>query len=230
MSSEGVGAGGGAGARAPQPHKLKPMFAFLVLAAGGLTGVLAMSALIANEMVPVHDSTPAAESVPELAVVACPDSGPVLALADSGQRMLVTGRSADGAWFRVHVPGPVGQHGWAPAPALTVDGDSETLPIVACGSEPTASASPTATATPTASPTPSPTPPPQLPATPAPTPTPTPRPAPTATPTPLPTRPPPTATPTPTPRPTPTRNPSSVIPPSTPTPAPALGASRYGSR
>ena len=72
----------------------------------------------------------------DLAIVACPDSGPLLALADPGQSMLVTGRSADGAWLRVHVPGPVGNHGWAPAAALQVDGDVDELPTVACGVEP----------------------------------------------------------------------------------------------
>jgi hypothetical protein len=104
----------------------------------GLTCVLVISTLVACGT-PSDTATPAApsaEPAADLAIVACPDSGALLALAEPGQQMLVTGRSADGAWLRVHVPGPVGNQGWAPAEALQVDGDLEELPTVRCGAEP----------------------------------------------------------------------------------------------
>jgi hypothetical protein len=47
--------------------------------------------------------------------------------------MLVTGRTADGAFLRVYVPGPAVDEGWAPAAALEVDGDVAGLPTARCG-------------------------------------------------------------------------------------------------
>lgn len=209
MSADGVGGGRGIGTRAPQAHMLKPMFALVVLVAGGLSGVLAMSALIASGVVPVQGAQPSTEPPGELAIVACPGSGPALALVDPGQRMLVTGRSADGAWLRVFVPGPAANDGWAPAFSLNLLADGAALPTGDCEAY-TQTATPVATATESAMPTPSPTPTPQ-PATapPTPLPTPTPRPA--------------TAAPTPSPTPTPTSRPTRTPETPTPSPTPTLG-------
>lgn len=103
----------------------------------GLTGVLVIGALAAcgtasDTAAPI---SPSAQPAGDLAIVACPGSGALLALASPGQQMLITGRSADGSWLRVHVPGPIGNEGWAPADAFQVDGDPETLQAVRCGAE-----------------------------------------------------------------------------------------------
>jgi hypothetical protein len=147
------------------------------LAAGGLSGVLAMSALIATGVVAVG---PAPAGPQALALVGCPGSGSVVAVAQPGDQMLVTGRSADGAWLRVYVPGPASD-GWVPASTLNLLADGAGLPVAGCveaavvpptavpatatptvppTATPTATAKPTAkpTAAPTASPTPTPNP------------------------------------------------------------------------
>jgi len=228
MSKEGIGDRRSAGAPAPGSRKLKPLFAFLVLAAGGLSGVVAMGALIAGGIVPVQGAKTYGEPPGALAIVACPGSDSALALADPGQRMLVTGRSADGAWLRVYVPGPAGNDGWVRAVSVTLlPGDP--LPAVECEAQRTRTAAPVATATQGATPTPSPTPTPQpttAPPTPLPTPTPkpvTPPPPPTPSPTPTP---PPSPTPTTSPTPPPTRAPETPTPSPTRTPAPRLGQVR----
>jgi hypothetical protein len=141
------------------------------LAAGGLSGVLGMSALIASGVVA---PAPPAAGPQTLALVGCPGSGSVVAVAKPGDQMLVTGRSADGAWLRVYVPGPAGNDGWAPATALNLLADGSAVPVAGCevvaasstpgptavpaSATPTATAAPTATVKPTSAPTPTPTP------------------------------------------------------------------------
>ena len=137
------------------------------LAAGGLSGVLGMSALIATGVVPAGPP-PAGPQL--LALVGCPGSGSVVAVAHPGDQMLITGRSADGSWLQVYVPGPASHEGWVPAATVNLLADSSSLRIAECAVAavpatpgPTAvpaSATPiaTATATPTTKPTPSPTP------------------------------------------------------------------------
>ena len=61
------------------------------LAAGGLSGVVAMSALIATGVVAVG---PPASAPQSLALVGCPGSGSVVAVAQPGDQMLVTGRNS----------------------------------------------------------------------------------------------------------------------------------------
>jgi hypothetical protein len=91
----------------------------------------------------------------------------LLAVARPGDQMLVTGKSADGAWLRVHVPHPVNHEGWVLAAHVTVLA-ADPLPVSDCGTagsgEPTetptpspaasAAATPTPTAAPTATPSP----------------------------------------------------------------------------
>jgi hypothetical protein len=123
-----------------------------------------MGALIATSIVPVHSGGSGA-SPRGLVLVACPGTGPVLAVIEPGQRLLVTGRSDDGTWLQVYLPGPGLTSAWAPARELQPSGDPNTLPVASCN---VAVASPTGTPI-VAEVTPSPTPPP----TPTPTPTPT---------------------------------------------------------
>jgi hypothetical protein len=140
---------------------------------GGLSGIVAMGGLIAAGIVQVHPRSPVAPDPNLLALVTCPGSGAVITNAKPGDRMLLTGRSPDGSWVQVYIPGPV-SHGWAPKSLLTIDGDPATLPEVDCGQvalispspeitatpsvEPSESASPSATPTPTQSPKPTPRP------------------------------------------------------------------------
>ena len=197
------------------------------LAAGGLSGVLTMSALIATGVVGVPPApAPSAGASAALALLGCPDAGSVVAIAQPGDRMLVTGRSADGAWLRVYVPGPGGNDGWAPAASVTLLADGAALPIVACPTapdqeSPSTSPSPVpATVNPSESPSPAPSAPPTASPPPKPIVAPTPTPAPTAAPptTPAPTRPPsPTRSPPPIP---PKSPPPSPTPPPRPTPTP----------
>jgi hypothetical protein len=154
------------------------------LAAGGLSGVLAMSALIATGVVAAG---PPPAGPQTLALVGCPGSGTVVAVARPGDQLWVTGRSADGAWFRVYVPGPARNDGWVPASIVNLLADGSALPVAGCLEAavvpPTAvpaTLAPTATATsgPTATPTAKPTARPTAAPTPTPTPTATPNPGP----------------------------------------------------
>ena len=163
----GAGAAGAGGVGGAAGSQLVP-----ILIAGGLTGVIAMGALVALNVVPVHSGGSGA-SPRGLVLVACPGSGPVLAVVDPGQKLLVTGRSSDGSWLQVYLPGPALPYAWAPARELQASGDTSGLPVVAgcevaaaspSGSPIVAIASPSGSAgagptpTPTPTPTPSPTP------------------------------------------------------------------------
>jgi hypothetical protein len=115
----------------------------LQLAAGGLSGVLAMSALIATGAVAVGGGSAAS---PDFVVSACQGKG-FVAIARPGDRVLVTGRSVDGTWYRVFVPGPVGE-GWV----RTVDVSllaTDPVPVAGCGEVAEVMGTPVPTATPT---------------------------------------------------------------------------------
>jgi hypothetical protein len=160
------------------------------LVAGGLSGVLAMSALIASGVIAVGGSAPPGPQ--SLAISFCKGDR-VMTVAQPGEQMLVTGKSADGVFYRVYVPGPLGGGaGWVRAADVDLLAEGP-VPLAECGgvaeatgtpgmSAVPATASPipgsTATAKPTAKPTarstPSPTP--AIPATARPTAKPTPTP------------------------------------------------------
>jgi hypothetical protein len=189
------------------------------IAAGLVAGAVGGTALVATGIVPVGGRTVEA---PTANVLACPDTPPVLAQVGNGQRLLATGRTADGSWLQIYVSIPGVERGWVEATVLQLESVADALPVVDCAdptpapsiAEPTVEAtvflptpgltaapsappSPSVTPTPTASPAPG--------ATPTHAPTPTKTPAPTKTPSPTPTKtPPPTAAPTPTSVPTPT--------------------------
>lgn len=178
------------------------------LAAGGLSGVLAMSALIASSVVAVHPSPPPVPT--NLVVSSCLGDGPAIGVAKPGDQLWVTGKSADGTYLRVHVPGPIGE-GWVLAENVTLLA-TDAIPVAACVQVAQATGTPGPTAVPaTATPTAGPA------ATAKPTATPTPKP--TARPTvAAPTQPPrptarPTATPTASPSPTPNLGPVFTINP-----------------
>jgi len=169
--------------------------------------------------------------VGELAIYPCPDTGPVIAQAPSGQRMLVTGRSADDAWLRIQYPAPGRSSAWVRTSQIALGGSMLDLPVVECDAETAVLPGPSVLASLTAIgsfvPTPAPTPTPEP--TPEPTPAPTPIPA-TPKPTAPPTAPPPTLPPPPTPIPNPgptyvrltvspgiiARSPGGIIPPCAP--------------
>jgi hypothetical protein len=173
--------------------------------AGLLSGVVAGGALVATGALPLGGQSAAVS----ISLTACPGGGPVLTQAGEGQSLLVTGRSADGAWFEVFLGMPGLDRAWAAADSLRFDSPADALPVVDCSG-------------PTPAPLPSPAPttiePPPTPS-PAPTtiePPPTPSAAPTATakptpkPTPKPTRKPPKPTAAPTAAPTPDTTPPSI--------------------
>ena len=99
---------------------------------GALLGIVAMAGLIASGAVQPHPAVPGGNASTSLALVSCAGGGPVVAMADPGVKMLFTGRSADGGWVQVYVPGPAIPYGWAPAGAVQVQGDIASLPIASC--------------------------------------------------------------------------------------------------
>ncbi len=62
---------------------------------------------------------------------ACPGTTPIGDL-HRGDRVLLTGRSADGAWFELRSPIDLLDRAWVPATAVTPDADDD-LPVVECG-------------------------------------------------------------------------------------------------
>ena len=71
----------------------------------------------------------------QLAVYPCPDIGPELVMIQAGQKVLVTGRTEDSAWLRIHVPLPGRSEGWVETSPLTVDGSVAGLPVAGCQPE-----------------------------------------------------------------------------------------------
>ena len=121
-------------------------------------------------------------------VYACPRQGPALLAIANGQQLLVTGRTADDAWIRIHLPTPGRTEGWVESGSLTVGGLLDSLPVAACGAvaaapPPAVAAAPSLTAvvnatpSPGLTPTPSPTSAPSSATTPSPAPSPTSAPA-----------------------------------------------------
>ncbi len=148
------------------------------LVAGGLVAGAIGGGLVAGAGSGATVPEPAAGTLP---VYPCPDAGPALATVQGGQRLLVTGRTEDGAWLRIHLPAPGRTEGWVQATPLTVKGDITSLPVAECqpelaiaspsvAPEPSLTAVVNATPPPTAPPSPSPTPSPSPSATPTPTP------------------------------------------------------------
>src|SRR6185369_7850624 len=160
------------------------------LAAGLVTGIVSGAVGVGTGAIPVTDPGPRLNTLYE-----CPGSGRVVANLAPDQKVLVTARSADGAWLQIYVGEPGVERGWASAAKLHLAAAPDSLPIADCTPEPTpetslelpsALPSPEATVVATVVPTAVPV---TLPpgATPNPTPKPTATPKPTKTPTPTPT-------------------------------------------
>lgn len=193
-----------------------PQTAVLLVVGGVIAGALGGGAMASGVF-----SGPSATSAGELQVYPCPDIGPALASVKSGQKVLVTGRSEDGTWLRIHLPEPGRTEGWVQTKPLTLSQSISSVPVATCAPEIAAAAASfppgaTLTAIQNNSPSPSPTPVPTATPTPSPSPSPTPTAKPTVRPTVKPTAKPtapPTAPPTKTPTPT-------IAPTPTPTPPP----------
>ncbi|MEA2673450.1 MAG: hypothetical protein QOI92_642 [Chloroflexota bacterium] len=168
------------------------------IAAGALSGALLGGAGVATGVVPTGG---AANGAPSRALTACPGSGAEVGRISSGTPLLVTARSADGAWLQVYIGGPGIDSGWASADALKLRDAASSLPVADCGVQPSGA--------PTPGPVASPPPPSQIAlptATAGPSPSPTPRPTASAKATAKPTR-----TPKPTPVPTSYKDPNPPI-------------------
>ncbi len=164
-----------------------------VLGAGLLAGAIGGGALVASGAVHFGGAQGAVTGGGRgLELVPCPDQGPVIGTIPRNQKVLVTGKSADGGWLQLYWPAPGIERAWTRTGPLKLESDLGSLRIASCEAPAAATPGPSVEATPVAAVTPTPTPEPTPASTPAPTPTPTPTPAPTPTP-------PPTPTPTPTP-------------------------------
>ena len=162
-----------------------------VLAAGVATGVAVGAVGVGTGAIPVTDPGPRL-----VALFECPDSGRVVKSLPSNQSVLVTARSADGAWLEIYIGEPGAERGWARATSLQLKAAPDSLPVADCTPEatlppptglaspvtPTSASLPPSSAVPSAASTVVPFTAP--PATPSPTPGPTKTPKPTKTPTP----------------------------------------------
>src|SRR5687768_823525 len=106
-----------------------PTVAGGLVVAGLLVGVLGGVAIGGSGPGPVASPSGA------LPIYPCPDQGPPLLEVPPGQRMLVTGRTADGTWVRVHTALPGRNEGWTRADWIRIDGTVEALEVATCTPE-----------------------------------------------------------------------------------------------
>ncbi|HNJ97898.1 MAG TPA: hypothetical protein PLV13_07215 [Ilumatobacteraceae bacterium] len=121
-------------ARTRTPWRLYGVIAVLALVAGGVLGYTVLA--------PDRDDGPSVSITTRLGLYDCPD-GAVVGQVGAGDRVLITGRDASGAWWRVRDPHDSLTERWAPVAALQPDRvDTETsgddaatadVPVVACG-------------------------------------------------------------------------------------------------
>lgn len=107
-----------------------------VLAAGVATGVAVGAVGVGTGTIPVTDPGPRL-----VALFECPDSSRVVTNLPPNQSVLVTARSADGAWLQIYVGEATAERGWARATSLQLKAAPDTLPVADC--TPTATAEPT---------------------------------------------------------------------------------------
>jgi hypothetical protein len=175
------------------------LFGKLTAAVGGgpVLGVLVVAGLVVGGLAGgfAGQPKPAGTSSSVLDIYPCWKVGTAFAKAPPGQKVWVTGKNADGSWYRVYTGSPTHPEGWVHANLITL-ADAASVQIVDCapitalvvGGSPFETITPIQDNSPSPGPTPVPT------ATPSPTPSPTPKPTPKPTPRP---------TPKPTPKPTP---------------------------
>ena len=180
----GLGAGGAAGGGGPLAGlgALAAGNSLLAIAAGLIVGVAGTGTLLATGAVHVGGGTAAAPAAgPGLQLVACPNLGPVIGSIPQGEKVLVTGRSADGGWLQIYYPGPAFDRAWTKAGALQLQADAGSLPVTSCEAPATPTAqAPAASVAFVPSPQPGPS------AQPSPSPSPSPEPSPAAVPSPSP--------------------------------------------
>ncbi len=144
-----------------------------ILVAGGLVAGALTGGLIAGPL----SSGVGGTSTGQLSIYACPGVGPALQTVPAGQRFLVTGRSEDGTWARIHYPQPGRAEAWVQVSPLTFQASLDSVPVATCApvvaiAGPSFGPGSTLTAIQDNSPSPGPTPAPT--GTPRPTPTPDP--------------------------------------------------------
>lgn len=100
--------------------------AAVIIAAGLGMGVLVTPLLYRPA------SSKAEAAVQPLGVFACPDDVDPIATIPGGQRMLVTGRTADARWFQIYL-GAIGQaNGWVVADRVSLQAAGDAIPVVSC--------------------------------------------------------------------------------------------------
>ena len=143
----GLGVGGAAGGSGPLAGlaSLVAGNGLLAIAAGLIVGVIGTGTLLATGAVHVGGGT-AAPAAPAggLQLVACPDVGPVIGTIPQGEKVLVTARTADGAWLQIFYPGPAFDRAWTKAGPLQLEADASGLPIASCEAPPSPSPAPVA--------------------------------------------------------------------------------------
>ncbi len=154
-----------------------PQLAAVIVAGGLLVGAVG-GGLVAG----AGRSGDTGPGTGELSIYPCPNVGPALQTVPAGQRFLVTGRTEDGSWARIHYPAPGRTEAWVQVSPLTFHQALSSVPVATCAAvagapTPSLGPGPSLTAVQHNSPSPSPTPMPTA----TPTPTPTPSPTPTLT-------------------------------------------------
>jgi hypothetical protein len=125
--------------------------ALLAMGAGLLAGAVTGTVLVATGTLPDQPD-------PELNLLSCYRSGQTIARVKSGAAMLVTARSADGAWLELYIGVPGADRGWAPTSALRITTPIDSLPLGDCiGQIALGTVGPPATPRPSTQPTPGPT-------------------------------------------------------------------------
>ena len=142
----GLGAGGAAGGGGPLAGLAAAVAGngLLAIATGLIVGIIGSGTLLATGAVHVGGGNAAPVPTPVgLQLVACPDAGPVIGSIPRGEKVLVTGRSADGAWLQVFYPGPAFDRAWTKAGPLQLEADANTLPVASCEAPATPTPRPT---------------------------------------------------------------------------------------
>lgn len=139
-----------------------PQTAVIVVVAGVVVGGVGGAAIAVSQRSSTGGTTEASVSI-----YPCPNQGPAITTASSGQQLLVTGRLADDSWVRIHLPEPGRTEGWVETGPLTITGSIDSLPVATCAPEaavpapavlPVPSLTAVVNATPSPAPTPVPTP------------------------------------------------------------------------
>ena len=99
-----------------------------ILVAGGLVAGALTGGLIAGPL----SSGVGGTSTGQLSIYACPGVGPALQTVPAGQRFLVTGRSEDGTWARIHYPQPGRAEAWVQVSPLTFQASLDSVPVATC--------------------------------------------------------------------------------------------------